>query len=487
MTHPAPGDARPRAALVLPNAMAARNTLETPLLGELAASGLELTLLTPQEQDREPIQAAGGHLSWLCLDQPFSPVPGLDQGGPALAGRRLLHRLAQRLWGPWAGFANLVYRFNEVSGFVGHRIKKDLPPQRQEREGLAGNYCSPHLGRPWPGSRALLNLVKRLYYTTWYSEPACEAFLDRFRPHLLVLHHLQNQAVRPWACAARRRGLPVLGLVGSWDQPSTKGPLCPGVSRYVVQSRRMAWELERWHQVPPELVEVVGWPQMDFYRAPGVIKPREELCARLGLPPQRKLLVLGANSARLGAHEPAVARHLARRLAQGAYPGPASLVLRPHPHDDDTWQERLGVLHDPPQVVVLPPQKGDLAFLANLLAHAQVVLATAGTICLDAIALDTPVVALALDGDQPVPYHQSVGRCYKMDHYAPVVASGGLRLAGDWNQLDAAVTTYLNDPSADAAGRDACRAQQLEPFDGQASVRLAGLIQSMARQAAAHA
>lgn len=47
-----------------------------------------------------------------------------------------------------------------------------------------------------------------------------------------------------------------------------------------------------------------------------------------------------------------------------------------------------------------------------------------------------------------------------------------------------AAKAYLEDPATDAAGRERCRREQLEPLDGQASARLVELIAAQAQRAA---
>ena len=475
----------PRLALVLANSFAVRNTLHTPVLAELAARrDLEVVFLTPFPQDQERIQQTGAaHLSWALLHRPVEGA-GLAYGGSLATARRLTQRLCMRPLLNVAGFGNLVYRFNEIHQFTGHLQKKTLPPQRQEREAVAGNFVEPRLGRPWPGSKAVFDLLYRLYYATWYNEPAVEAFFDGFRPHLVVLHHLQFASIRPYNTSARRRGIPILGIVASWDQPTTKGPLCPGMDQYLVQSSRMAEELAAYHGVDRRRIAVTGWPQMDYYQQPGVLAPRQAFLADIGLPPTARYLLLGANSARLGPHEPGIAAHLAAHLARDPATRDVTLVIRPHPNDNQ-WQERFGFLHDPPQVLVLPAEWGRLDFLANLLHHAEVLLATGGTIHLDAMALDTCAVAIGFAGDlDGRPEHQ-VKHWYEMDHYRPVLESGGVRLAASFAELDQAVDAYLADPGLDSQERQRCRQEQLEPLDGGASRRLVELMAQEARRAAA--
>lgn len=469
-----------RLALILPNAMASRNVVESPLLAELAGRpGLTVLVLSTRPQDAAAVAALGAaNFAWRDLARPAAD-PGPLYGGAGLAGRRLAHRLGQKAWGRWAGFGNLVYRFNEIHQFAGHCQKKALPPERRARENLAGNFADPALGQPLATNRPLFGLLRRLYHCDWYGEPAVEACLDQWRPTALAIYHVQNQAVRPWLAAARRRRLPVVGVVGSWDQPTTKGPLPPGLTRLVVQSQRMAAELTRFHGADPTAITVTGWPQMDVYRRPGMLRPRAEFLAELGLAPERAYILYGTYSDRLGPHEPGVATRIAEWIAAGHFGPLASLVIRPHPKDG-RWQERFGTLHQPPRVVALPAEHGRLDFLANLLNHCAVLLCGSGTISLDAIALDRPVVNLAFDGDLSVDYHASVRRWYEMDHYRPVVESGAVALAENYDQLAGALSAYLGDSGRDAEGRARCRAELLEPLDGRASQRLAALMAAAA-------
>ncbi len=478
-----PSQGLPRVALVLPNAMAVRNLVETPVLGLLARRrDLAAVILTNSKEDEGRISnQEGGYLNWADIRQP-SPVR--ETMDPAMRVRRMAYvALTRGVLRGKAGFGNLVFRFNHLKGFVGHRQKGRLPAERRLREAMAGNYVDGRLGRPLPASQRVYRLLYGLYYSGWYSEPPVEAFFDEFCPDVLVLGHVQNEAIRPYVAAARRRKTPILGIVGSWDQLTTKGPICPGLGRLVVQSEVMRRELVSYHGVPYDRIEVTGWPQMDYYMQHGVILPREVFLRSLGLPAERRVLLFGANTPRLGPHEPGIARYLAARVLDDRYGRPCCLVIRPHPRDRE-WMARFGGLHNPPQVLVLASEMGRLQHLANLLRHADVLVASSGSICLDAVALDTCVVNLAFDGDLSVDYFESVRRWYEMEHFAAVVRTGGTRLAEGYDELDDAIVTYLNDPETDSEGRKRLRREQLEPLDGRASERLVSIIVEEATRAA---
>ena len=462
---------------MLANAMAVRNTLETPVLSELAqVAGVEVCLVTPYQEDEAKIAGAmPGRFTWADMGNPAGRPLSLSHGPRAVVLRRIAERAFMRLFRPWADHGNLAYRFNERHGFSGHQFKKKMPPLRRQREAVAGNYVDPSLGKPFPGSRTVYNLLRRIYFNAWYSEPGVELFFDEFQPDLVVIHHLQNTSIRPWIAGARRRNLPVLGIVGSWDQPTTKGPLPPGLVRVLVQSQAMADQLIKYHGVEPSRIDVTGWPQMDFYKTARIIRPKEELASELGLEPQRRFILFGANSPRLGPHEPGIASHIASNIENGRYGPEVSLVIRPHPKDDQ-WETRFRPLHKPPQVVALPAESGRLASLVNQLAHASIVLGSAGTILLDAIAMDTCALFIAFDGGLKKNAIESIARWTEIDHYRPVLDSGSMAVVHSFEELDRSITGYLANPDQDSEGRARCRAEQLEPFDGRASGRLARLI-----------
>ena len=244
---------RPPVLIVLPAPMIARNWLSTSVLDLLAARrDMDVTIVTSEAGDQAIVESKG--LQWRAM----------------LRGKRVQGFERARYYAGYLLYLVLANRFNAISSFRGarERLKQSRALRRIAlKDGLP---ASPWFGFPLPRSRLLFHGLQRLYQSRLMHFAEADATLDAVRPALIVLGHVQNHFTMPYALAAKKRGVPILGAIGSWDQPTTKGPLSPALGRLLAQSRAVADELVRYHGIAPGRIEVVGWTQMDLYRRPDV-------------------------------------------------------------------------------------------------------------------------------------------------------------------------------------------------------------------------
>jgi hypothetical protein len=160
-----------------------------------------------------------------------------------------------------------------------------------------------------------------------------------------------------------------------------------------------------------------------------------------------------------------------------------TLMIRPHPKDNK-WESRFRDALDFDHVVIEPSEWGRLEHLSDLMRHADVVVASQGSITMDAVAQDTCVINVCFDGDLDVPENESVRQWYLMDHYRSVMETGGVWLVNDFEELDEALIAYLERPEIKAAERERLREIQLEPMDGSASKRIASAITRLSERGA---
>lgn len=461
-----------RILVVLPTPMMARNFLYS---GTLELLGMHpdtsITVVSPNPDDRAVVLEAGA--TWVPY---FHPRRWCGDGDPPWAVWMLRWSRYLRYLAGLALHMALTYRLNTRCGFRGFAARLRQSWQHRMvymREGLP---MSRAFGFPLTRSRRLYELIYRLYYAGWQGFGPVYRLFDEFRPNLVIMSMVQTHMITPYAVAAVREGVPIFGINGSWDQPTTKGPLCPGLLRIAVQNEIVREELILYHGIDPESIAIIGWLQMDTF-VRGLIPDRDTVCRRLGMFSGERYVLFAANAPRLGSHEPEVFRNLIERRQAGALPANVVLVCRCHPQDRD-WQNRWGWARGIEGVIVEPPDLGPLEHLAAVIRHASVVIASAGSINLDAVALDTPTIGMAWE-DERLPYWDRPARAYELEHLAGLRTSRGMMFARNLEELVSCCISYLKDPSADTDGRKELIQRYLYKLDGKSAARLAAEVEAV--------
>lgn len=126
---------------------------------------------------------------------------------------------------------------------------------------------------------------------------------------------------------SRRRDIPLVVLMNSWDNPTSKAMLTGHPDRLVVWGKMSKKYAVRYLHIPEDRVECFGAAQFQIYREP-VREPLDELRRMLGVPRGKRIL-LYAGSAK-GAHETRYLRLLETGIEQRHLPD-CHVIYRPHP------------------------------------------------------------------------------------------------------------------------------------------------------------
>ena len=456
--------------IVAPNSMAFRAIVNSDVLPQLQYHCensdenhySKIWILSQNDGSQELLP---DYIEWRNCLSPATKVV------PLTLKQKILRALSTRL-SSWFGFgyANTVFRFNHLNQFFAHQFKQSMNQERRKREELAGNFVSKKYGFPFPNSKKIYQWIYDFYYSEkQVADPNIQSFFSEINISKLVFWHVQTLVFREYSICARQKKVPYIGVIGSWDRPTTKGPICPDCSKYIVNSRVMRDELITHHSINADLIEVVGWPQMDIYHDSSLQLNRSDFLNSLAINTDQVVLLYAGNASRLGAHEPSIVEHIAEKINKQIYGKKIHLIIRPHPQDVD-WQNRYSVVKDQSNITVMPAEMGNVTTMVNTLMHADIIIATQGSISLDAAALDKKIINIAFDGNLSRSYSESVKRWYEMDHYRPVVESNGVAIANSFQQLDEIIILLMNeDPNQQ--GRKQLREIELEPFQGDSSTR----------------
>jgi UDP-N-acetylglucosamine:LPS N-acetylglucosamine transferase len=289
----------------------------------------------------------------------------------------------------------------------------------------------------------------------------------------LVVSNVQPQSVVPLLTAARRLGRPVVAYVASWDHTVGKGVISPSCDLYLVQNRVMEDDLRRFHGIDPGRVTVTGWPQTDVFQRQRPQTEYEVLLRRFGLDPSRPLVLVMGNTPTNAPYED---RFVERLLAwwESSARERFQLLFRPHPRDRD-WRRRFGAAADREGVYVQEPSYTDLDDLAALLQHGDAVVCNAGTILLDALVNDRPVVCVLYDEGAPAGESWAAKNVIG-EHYKELAASGAFHRAESFDEVVAGIERALADPGELAEDRRRVVRDVVGEVDGRAAERVVAAI-----------
>lgn len=289
--------------------------------------------------------------------------------------------------------------------------------------------------------------------------------------------------------AALRQGIPILALIPSWDNISTKRRMIFQYDGYVVWSDKLRSELlERYPHARTRPVYVVGAPQFDVFYQPRFQQSRNEFCASQGLDPARPIIVYAVGSPNFLSGEPYGAVALARALERGEL-GNAQMIVRPHPlHDHATLTEvfrnsgrdihiqQTAVAGTP--VSLRSQDEQQILEWVNTFRHAAVVVNLSSTVTVDAAICDRPVVNLDFDPSPGQPDQSLIKEInHHWTHFSPIAESDGLWLVNDTTEMIRAVRSYLENPALHREGRRWIVRYVCQYPDGACGERMATAIE----------
>lgn len=324
-------------------------------------------------------------------------------------------------------------------------------------------------------------LKRRVVPRVWLSifpERPFAALFERYRPDIVFAPHLYGWFDTVLLSEAKLRRVRTVGMPAGWDHLD-KYFLPFHADRLLVPSeqvRRMAMEHQAYL---PEQIAIVGFPHFDFITQKDYLRPRHEVLARLGFPPDARFVLYVSGSAYCP-DEPDIIEKVLAWADAGIFACDLRVVVRPYQggrmRDKDFDMRKFNRFAAHPRAAFYRREFwGDrerAEYFLNILAHADVVMGVYTTMLIEAAALDRPLVAPAFDGYHKRPYHRSIRRFEEFDHFREVLASGAVRTARSFDDLLEILRRYLKDPAVDADKRQAMRDAVCSRLDGKSSERI---------------
>lgn len=320
----------------------------------------------------------------------------------------------------------------------------------------------------------LLGYADLCFISPWSDKRYIPLF-KKYNPDVVCVHSVFELTTIPVARIARRRKVPLLGIVISWDQLTSKGHIPVRYDRLLVWNEIMKSEAIDFHGYQPKEISITGTPQFDFYITFGDrFLSRDAFFKKMGLDPERKLIVYTTTPPQVGTREPEMIQFLAESVSQHRFKVPCQVLVRVYSKDIPSRYESISKLL---KVIVdyqdnvplgLSYRETDIYILTHLgstIKNADVVVNVASTVTIDAALFDVPVVNVALD--------RHYAMYYSLNHYRNIVAAGAVRVAYTEEDLLRWINVYLQNPRLDQEGRRRIVQEQCGTVDGRAGERVA--------------
>lgn len=333
-------------------------------------------------------------------------------------------------------------------------------------------------------------LWRALIRTAYFLLPSrtFSRFFDEHKPDLVFSPSMAYTDGRMLK-EARRRGIKTIGMVLSWDNLYSKTMLRVFSDILVVHTDQVKEQAVRLGDYPRERIVVSGIPQYDCYFRRSDIVSREQFVQSIGGDPQKELIVY-AVSGKAGLHiDYTIVKLLQEAIASGEIKPPAQLLLRAHPRYDFSpvkikqMREKYGCLVQPAMAHVGTSRDNwefdaeAVSFLANTLAHADIVVALYTTFFIEAALFNKPLVAVGFDVEK-TDYWNSARHFFEWDHLRELDTLGGIWRVENREELIRAVNTGLENPKHREEGRQRIVLRQSQFTDGKSGERLGRMILS---------
>lgn len=458
-----------RVAFLITHGFVARTVLRSGVARQLIAQGATVTIISPNADE--------AYFQQEC------------------AAEQIVLRQERRRAGRVADWfrANRPYLLDDIMNHVTLRVKHE----RRFHKRLLAGWAMVMLNRI-VGRSPLLRRFSRAFECLVNRSRKVEQLLSELRPDLLVLSSPFGGRDTVYLIHAKELGIATACQMLSWDNITTKGQPVLMPDYFISWGPIMTDEIVNMYQFPRERVYECGVSHFDVYTKRDQFTPREVLLKEKGLPPEHPYIFYGMVPAYSCPNEVAILAELVERVNKDAFARPCSLIIRPHPQtisgayaQSPAALTKLRALVGPRVALDFPSvvsdalawdvPKSDMFRLASLLHGSAMCLNANSTLCLDACMLDRPVVDIAFDGWEQLPYPRSARRGVDYTHMAKLLALGGVRVARSFEDLERHINAYLNDPTLDQEGRARSVWEECGVQDGRAAERIADVLARLSR------
>ncbi len=353
------------------------------------------------------------------------------------------------------------------------------------------------IGRKYKFLRMMILRIEQQFF----SPPLHSDVFEKYSPDLLLASSLGTFDYDQYLMReARNRDVPVLSVVLSWDNTTTRGMAGAVADHVIAWTDEMKKELINQNDIDPRKIFVGGVAHFDHYYKENISLTRKELFRRLGLDEDKKLIFFVTKSPNGYAWNSDIAEIILNAVSSDKIALPCQLLTRLHPiyyrrqngnYRFQSFLDQFYSLNNEYDTLILnePVMKSadfnysmpeeEINLLASILKHSDVIVNMFSTLNLEASIFDIPIVNVCFEGNSyagPMKARYDIGLDERQTHNQRVVKTGGVMMARDKHQLIDCINKSLENPKTGKEGRRLIREQETGPFPGNAGETVANHI-----------
>lgn len=331
----------------------------------------------------------------------------------------------------------------------------------------------------------LYRMLLRWFDQTFLTLNIFEKYFEKYQPDLVYLPHFINLMDMELSKEAKKRGVPRIGLVNSWDNVSSRG-ICRALpDKIIAHNHYVRDQLKKYHDFPKKNVFMSGIPQFDIYFKGG-LTPREEFLKKAKIPITKRYILFCPIGKRFSKTEWQVVMMIDQTIKEGQLPKDLHILIRNNP----VLNMYLGDLKENENITIEYPGKKfegggmndwefteeDIQHLADSICYSELYVGCASTMVMDSVAYNKPLICINFDGNEKLSFYEGINWTFTSTHYKTIIETGAVTLANNKQGLIEWINKYLQNPKLLDTERKQMLVDHCFKIDGLAGQRVGEFI-----------
>ncbi len=308
-------------------------------------------------------------------------------------------------------------------------------------------------------------------------------YFEKYQSSAVLLANLFDDHEVQLLREAKRRGVPSIGFVNSWDKLTARHSIRLQPDSMVVFNGIVKKEAMRYADMDERNIFVSGIPQYDWHVNYRPLS-RAEFVKKHGLETSKKILVYAPMGKAFSNSDWDIIDML--KTITDTRIRNAQVFVRFQPNDfvDEAELARRPWLRYEIPGIRFSRKRGvnwDMSFddirgLTDTLANADLFICYASSMSVDAAVFDVPVVNIDFEVKEKERMSKTPTFFYQTAHYGNAIRTGGIEMPRSERELVAAIAEYLEHPEKNREGRARLVKEQCDVVDGKAGQRIGEYI-----------